>query len=61
MKGRILIAPGEYTEKALGHTHNGIYGLGEWRELIDENHQFFRLEEGLNDQAYPDTLKCFPN
>ncbi|MBQ8424315.1 MAG: class A beta-lactamase-related serine hydrolase [Coprobacter sp.] len=30
------VLPGEYVERALGATHTGIYGLGEWRELIDE-------------------------
>ena len=35
VKGAI-VSPGEYTEKALGQSHNGIYGLGEWRELIDK-------------------------
>ena len=31
-----LVSPGEYTERALGQSHTGIYGLGEWRELIDK-------------------------
>lgn len=31
-----VVAPGEYVEKALGQHHIGIYGLGEWRELVDE-------------------------
>ena len=31
------VLPGEYVEKAIGKCHNGIYGLGEWRELIDED------------------------
>lgn len=31
-----VIAPGEYVEKALGQRHTSIYGLGEWRELVDE-------------------------
>ena len=35
VKGAI-VSPGEYTEKGLGQSHNGIYGLGEWRELIDK-------------------------
>ena len=30
-----VVSPGEYTERALGQSHNGIYGLGEWRELVD--------------------------
>lgn len=31
-----VVAPGEYVEKGLGLHHTGIYGLGEWRELVDE-------------------------
>lgn len=31
-----FVSPGEYTERALGQSHTGIYGLGEWRELIDK-------------------------
>ena len=27
---------GEYVDRALGQEHTGVYGLGEWRELIDE-------------------------
>ena len=34
--GEAKVNPGEYVEKALGKHHTGIYGLGEWRELIDE-------------------------
>ena len=34
--GNAKVEPGEYVEKALGKHHTGIYGLGEWRELIDE-------------------------
>lgn len=34
--GTAFVSVGEYVEKALGKTHHGIYGLGEWRELIDE-------------------------
>ena len=25
-----------YVAKGLGQSHNGVYGLGEWRELIDK-------------------------
>lgn len=31
-----FVSSGEYTERALGQSHTGIYGLGEWRELIDK-------------------------
>ncbi len=34
--GKAKVEPGEYVEKALGQHHTGIYGLGEWRELVDE-------------------------
>ncbi len=34
--GDARVLPGEYVEKALGKHHQGIYGLGEWRELVDE-------------------------
>lgn len=35
VKGAV-VSPGEYTERGLGQSHNGIYGLGEWRELVDK-------------------------
>ena len=34
VKGAIIPSD-NYVAKALGQSHNGIYGLGEWRELID--------------------------
>ena len=34
--GNAEVHPGEYVERALKKYHTGIYGLGEWRELIDE-------------------------
>lgn len=34
--GDARVFPGEYVEKGLEKHHTGIYGLGEWRELIDE-------------------------
>ena len=34
--GSARVMPGEYVERALGKHHTGIYGLGEWRELLDE-------------------------
>lgn len=34
--GDARVFPGEYVEKGLGKHHTGIYGLGEWRELVDE-------------------------
>lgn len=35
VKGAV-VSPGEYTERGLGQSHSGIYGLGEWRELVDK-------------------------
>ena len=34
--GEAEVKPDEYVEKALGRHHRGVYGLGEWRELVDE-------------------------
>lgn len=31
-----IVSPGGYPERGLGQSHNGIYGLGEWRELVDK-------------------------
>lgn len=31
-----IVHPGEYVERALNLHHHGIYGLGEWREKVDE-------------------------
>ena len=30
-----LVKPGEFANRVRGETHNGIYGLGEWREELD--------------------------
>lgn len=35
VKGAV-VSSGEYTERGLGQSHSGIYGLGEWRELVDK-------------------------
>lgn len=34
--GVAKVPPGEYVERALGKHHTGIYGFGEWRELVDD-------------------------
>ncbi|WP_071145043.1 serine hydrolase domain-containing protein [Bacteroides ihuae] len=34
--GTARVFPGEYVERSLGLHHTGIYGLGEWREIVDE-------------------------
>lgn len=32
----VVVVFGEYVEKVLGQYYIGIYGLGEWCELVDE-------------------------
>jgi CubicO group peptidase (beta-lactamase class C family) len=34
--GRAAVRRGEFVERVRGRMHNGIYGLGEWREMLDE-------------------------
>ena len=38
VKGAIIPSKNSdnYVAKGLGQSHNGVYGLGEWRELIDK-------------------------
>jgi CubicO group peptidase (beta-lactamase class C family) len=33
--GAARVEPGEFVERARGSTHNGVYGLGLWRERVD--------------------------
>ncbi len=35
VRGATVKAP-EYLERALGQTHHGVYGLGEWRMFVDD-------------------------
>ena len=35
--GRAKVAGGEYVERALGRHHQGVYGLGEWREMVGDD------------------------
>lgn len=37
VRGAKVEAGKEFVERARGQKHNGIYGLGEWREMLDEN------------------------
>ncbi|MEO8615025.1 MAG: serine hydrolase, partial [Luteolibacter sp.] len=34
--GKAKINPNEFVERARGNKHNGIYGLGMWREELNE-------------------------
>lgn len=47
------IPGGEYIERALGLYHNGIYGLGEWREKIDKNGEAYQISSPGWAGAYP--------
>ena len=47
------VAPGEYVERALHRTHAGIYGLGEWRELIDANGEAYQISSPGWAGTYP--------
>jgi serine-type D-Ala-D-Ala carboxypeptidase len=31
------VSPGEFVQRTRGLTHRGIYGLGEWREMLDSH------------------------
>lgn len=44
---------GEYVERGLGQKHNGIYGLGEWRELIDKDGTAYQISSPGWAGAYP--------
>jgi len=47
------VYPGEYVEKGLGLYHTGIYGLGEWREKVDENGNAYQISSPGWAGAYP--------
>jgi len=47
------VYPGEYVEKGLGLYHTSIYGLGEWREKIDENGDAYQISSLGWAGAYP--------
>lgn len=47
------IEHGEYVEKALGLRHKSIYGLGEWREKIDDNGSAYQISSPGWAGAYP--------
>lgn len=47
------VLPGEYVEKGLGLHHIGIYGLGEWREKVDEQGEAYQISSPGWAGAYP--------
>lgn len=44
---------GEFVEKARGQTHQSIYGLGEWRELLDDKGKAVLISSPSWAGAYP--------
>jgi len=51
--GDAAVGTGEFVERGLGQKHNGIYGLGEWRELIDEKGEAYQISSPGWAGAYP--------
>lgn len=48
-----LVKPGEFVERVRGAKHNGIYGLGEWREELDAQGAAVLLSSPSWAGAYP--------
>lgn len=51
--GKAKVMQGEFVEKAWGLHHNGIYGLGEWRELVDKHDNAIQISSPGWAGAYP--------
>jgi len=51
--GDAKVFSGEYIEKGLGLHHTGIYGLGEWREKVDQNGEAYQISSPGWAGAYP--------
>ena len=47
------VPAGAYVEKARGKSHHGIYGLGEWREILDNEDQAVIISSPGWAGAYP--------
>ena len=52
-RGAKVEAGAEYVEKARGEKHNGVYGLGEWREKLNAQGQAILLSSPSWAGAYP--------
>jgi CubicO group peptidase (beta-lactamase class C family) len=49
-----IVQPGkEFVEEVRGLKHNGIYGLGEWREILDEHGDAIQISSPSWAGAYP--------
>ena len=51
--GRAAVRRGEFVERVRGRMHNGIYGLGEWREMLDEQGRAVLISSPSWAGAYP--------
>jgi len=51
--GSAQIKRDEFVERLRGQTHNGIYGLGEWREQLDEQGRAVLISSPSWAGAYP--------
>jgi CubicO group peptidase (beta-lactamase class C family) len=47
------VNPGEYVEKARKVSHKAIYGIGEWRELVNDNGEAVLISSPSWAGAYP--------
>jgi len=47
------VKKGEFVERVRGRTHNDIYGLGEWREELDEKGEAVLISSPSWAGAYP--------
>lgn len=51
--GNAKVMPGEFVERAWGLHHHGIYGLGEWREIVDKHDKAIQISSPGWAGAYP--------
>jgi CubicO group peptidase (beta-lactamase class C family) len=50
---RATLRRDEFVERVRGRTHNGVYGLGEWREQLDEQGKALLISSPSWAGAYP--------
>lgn len=51
--GKARVMPGEFVERGWHLHHNGIYGLGEWREIVDKHDNAVQISSPGWAGAYP--------
>lgn len=51
--GNAKVNPGEFVERGWEFHHNGIYGLGEWREIVDKDNRAIQISSPGWAGAYP--------